>query len=713
MDVSELFQNIIMVSNTQDLILKKMIYLYLGHYSKSNERMALLAVNSIIKDTHDDSPMIRGMAIRWLSSLSTPSLAEHMLNPVKTGLIDVSAYVRRNAALACGKVYRLNNDLIGRDQGIINKLYELIRDRDPLVVINSLCALEEILSNEGGVALNQPIMIHLVTHLTEFNSWGQSKVLRLLSRYQINDEEELFGLMNALDTYFQNSNTAVVLSTINCFLTFTQTRSDVHNHVYIRLKTPLLSSLVGAGPELSYVVLSHLLLITKRLPSLFSAEYKQFFVKWKDPLYLRLLKVKVLLAVANEINSKDIVNELSAYVLEDPPEFSRASIRAIGRLAMSIPSVSELSLEVLLSFLELEQLKHVMATTLVALKDMIRRFPQIAHDVIPRLAHSLDVIEDSNAVTAIITMIGEYGDIISDGPYILEEVINSWDNKDDKVRNQLLVSTLKLFFKRPKEVKPILGKLFKVSTEDALHPDVHDRALFFYRLMSDPNNIEKCKQILTSGMYVDQFVEESDGVEVDALFEEFDSLSVIYGEGSNRFLKGASTAAFEDNQDEEAIRKQEEEDEYYRKQEELRRAQYDESEEQRPATYHAPFSQPAPPQSMQFSPSILLDPQNFERTWKSLTVARKHQSPYQGSTSDVQQIDQFFSSQNIKSVAKGAAGGSLKFFFYCQETQNSVLFLVELVINLSNKQVAANIKTTNEQYAEQFEAALQRLLQQI
>jgi len=206
---------------------------------------------------------------------------------------------------------------------------------------------------------------------------------------------------------------------------------------------------------------------------------------------------------------------------------------------MLVPSVSEFALEILLGFLELEQLQHVLATTLVALKDMLRRFPQIAQDVIPRLAHSLDVIDESNAVTAIIAMIGEYGEIISDGPYILEEVINSWDYEDEKIRNQLLVSTLKLFFKRPKEVKPILGKLFKVATEDSLHPDVHDRALFFYRLLSDNNgaNIARCKKIFSQGNTYSEFVEELDGSEVDALFEEFDTLAVIYGEGSERFRR--------------------------------------------------------------------------------------------------------------------------------------------------------------------------------
>lgn len=79
--------------------------------------------------------------------------------------------------------------------------------------------------------------------------------------------------------------------------------------------------------------------------------------------------------------------------------------------------------------------------------DMLRRFPDQAQDVIPRLGQSLDVVEDTSAIAAIITMIGEYGEIIEDGPYVLEEVIKDWDTQHPQVKAQLLVGTLKLFFK--------------------------------------------------------------------------------------------------------------------------------------------------------------------------------------------------------------------------------------------------------------------------
>jgi hypothetical protein len=56
------------------------------------------------------------------------------------------------------------------DPSIINKLYELLRDKDPQVMLNAALALEEILSAKhiengqevrgSGIVINQKIAIH-------------------------------------------------------------------------------------------------------------------------------------------------------------------------------------------------------------------------------------------------------------------------------------------------------------------------------------------------------------------------------------------------------------------------------------------------------------------------------------------------------------------------------------------------------------------------
>ena len=48
------------------------------------------------------------------------------------------------------------------DAAVVNELYTLLRDPDPVVMVNCLRALEEILKEEGGVAINKPITHHLL-----------------------------------------------------------------------------------------------------------------------------------------------------------------------------------------------------------------------------------------------------------------------------------------------------------------------------------------------------------------------------------------------------------------------------------------------------------------------------------------------------------------------------------------------------------------------
>ena len=44
--------------------LKKLVYLYLMNYAKSNPDLAILAVNTFVKDAADQNPLIRALAVR-------------------------------------------------------------------------------------------------------------------------------------------------------------------------------------------------------------------------------------------------------------------------------------------------------------------------------------------------------------------------------------------------------------------------------------------------------------------------------------------------------------------------------------------------------------------------------------------------------------------------------------------------------------------------
>jgi len=51
------------------------------------------------------------------------------------------------------------------------------------------------------------------------------------------------------------------------------------------------------------------------------------------------------------------------------------------------------------------------------------------------------------------------------------------------VRIELLTAAMKLFFKRPPEMKRMLGRLLSAAVEDTGKVDVRDRALMYLRLL--------------------------------------------------------------------------------------------------------------------------------------------------------------------------------------------------------------------------------------
>ena len=69
-DVSRLFTDVLLASHSTDVVLKKMVYLYLSNYAETSPDLTLLCINSLKKDCADGDPSIRGLALRCLCKYS-------------------------------------------------------------------------------------------------------------------------------------------------------------------------------------------------------------------------------------------------------------------------------------------------------------------------------------------------------------------------------------------------------------------------------------------------------------------------------------------------------------------------------------------------------------------------------------------------------------------------------------------------------------------
>jgi len=167
--------------------------------------------------------------------------------------------------------------------------------------------------------------------------------------------------------------------------------------------------------------------------------------------------------------------------------------------------------------------------------DLLRRYPHRQPDVLPWLGRCLRVADDPEAKAAILWMFGEYGQGLDEAPYVIEPLIDGFGDESAVVRMQLLTSAMKLFFKRPGEMQAMLGRLLRDAVADASHADVHDRALMYYRLLA--HSVADAQAVVGGSRdVVVRFTEDVPSEVKDRLFEEFNTLSVMYGQPSETFM---------------------------------------------------------------------------------------------------------------------------------------------------------------------------------
>ena len=539
-DVSRLFSDMVRISSTTDIVQKKMIYLYLVNCVEANQEIALMAINTLSKDCRiisSPDSKIRGLALRNLCSLRFQGSEEYIQTAIQDGIKDPDAYVRKTAIVGLIKLHKHSPKIVNETQ--INTLYELIRDNDASVSINAILALNEILKNEGGIAFNRRMIIYLLNRIEQYNEFAQAKVFELVAKYTPTNDEELFSILNILEERLKNSSSTVVLACIKIFLVYTKDNPVISKQVYARVKDPLITLFaageVAGAHEISYCVLSHIhLLVSKGAITEFETDFKTFFCKDDEPVYIRVLKIDILCMIATDNNMLEIIGELGAYVSDFHREISRNSIRSITKLAMKFPESSLHLTKMLLKYL-MANSEAIVTDVLIGLKDLVRKYRDYSTEILGEIENALEYVTGEEGKAAVIWMFGEFGEKLQSSPYIMETFIHGLDpNESLQVSYSLITSSVKLFLKRAPEMHYSIETLFKTIFEQAESTDLLDRAWFYYKLLeSDPvaaDQIVNCHK-----NPIEMFYEDNKEDRLDLLMQEFNTLSVIYQKPSQAF----------------------------------------------------------------------------------------------------------------------------------------------------------------------------------
>lgn len=564
-DVSRLFTEMMLAIETRDLVIKKMVYLFLCNYAETHPDLAQMCTNTLVKDCGNEDPMVRGLALRALCSLRLPQMIEYTSEPLRRSLQDGHAYVRKTGVMGILKMYHLNKEEFDRSS-FNDILYDMLRDPDSSVVTNCILVLNEIMADSGGMALNRAVMLHLLNRIHEFSEFGILSVLDLVPRYIPANDEEGFQIMNLLDPVLRTANAGAVVATIRAFLSIADavgkrpgddrdldspTPDDLKRQVIVRIKAPLVTILSSGSSELTYVLLKYVDQLIDLCPGIFDDEYRQFYVRYHDPTHIKHSKVRILAKLANADTAPDIVAELGELVNDVDETMGRIAVQSMAYIALhdsggqgAVESIARRLVEML----DLHGMSHVSSEAATALASLVRCHPSIVTVVSATLPRAVKYISESKGKAAVIFLLGECGETIVEAPYALEKVIDSYESiSDSGVKTALLAATVKLFFQRPPEVKNMLGRLLKKATEDVSSQDLHDRALFYYRLLRSSPDPNVAKSIITSKsmtMLTSHFAEEDDSELRAALMDEFNTLCTVYRCKAENFIEEENIVTF-------------------------------------------------------------------------------------------------------------------------------------------------------------------------
>ncbi|PHU28932.1 AP-1 complex subunit beta-1 [Capsicum chinense] len=157
---------------TENLELKKLVDLDLINQSKSQPDLAILAINTFVKDSQDPNPLVRDLAVRTMGCIRVDKITEYLCDPFQHCLKDDDPYVRKTTTIYVAKLYDINAELV-EDKAFLDALNDLISSNNPMVTANVVAALAEIQENSSRsiFEIKSHTLSELLTALNEYTEF--------------------------------------------------------------------------------------------------------------------------------------------------------------------------------------------------------------------------------------------------------------------------------------------------------------------------------------------------------------------------------------------------------------------------------------------------------------------------------------------------------------------------------------------------------------
>ncbi|OHS94026.1 Adaptin N terminal region family protein [Tritrichomonas foetus] len=490
-NVGSLFTSMLRCVHTEDIQLKKLVYLYLVTYSTQEPEQSIMAVNTFIHDSEDPNPIVRALAVRTMCRIKLDTVAEYMIVPLKKCLSDKDPYVRKTAAIAVAKLYDVIPEAVENSQ-LLTILQTLLNDENPMVVSNTAMSLLEINDNRTTpiFSLNENNVTPILSAMTQCSGWVQTLLLDALSKYDPLTETEATFLIDRLVPFLKHANPSVVIGSFRCIYKFMKKDKRGHKEIFELIIPPFITLISSGNPEIQFLVLRALSLFVKRYPKALRKQTRVFFCKYNDPCYVKLEKLDIIVTICSTTNVQLIIDELEEYCNDVDVAFVRKAVHCLGQIAMKVQVASRRIVDILVKLVE-SKAEYAVEASIEVFADLFRVFPGEFESVISKICQNIEHIKNASAKAAAIWIIGEYCDKIEKVDVLLDPFLDTFYDEPPEVQIQILTAIVKNYLQKPETSKDQLQFLLEEATKENVLPDVRNRALIYWRFLTLDNEAAK------------------------------------------------------------------------------------------------------------------------------------------------------------------------------------------------------------------------------
>ncbi|KAI3322275.1 ARM repeat-containing protein [Xylariaceae sp. AK1471] len=473
------FSSVVKNVASPNIEIKKLVYIYLIHHAEQEPDLALLSINTIQKSLSDTNPQVRALALRTMSGIRVPVISQIVSLAIKKGVGDMSPHVRKAAALAIPKCYRLEPNTLPQ---LLEYLATLLGDKQYFVAGAATSAFMEICPDR--IDLIHKHYRSLIKKIVDMDEWSQLAMLRMMTVYARKcfprrtrnvktkdgntvDLQDFYGeggtqaaaetegeqvvildpdlvlLLNGIRPLLQSRNSGVVIAVARCY-------AEIGTPEYTKAAVGPLVALLRGAQDIEQIALYNIVSVCLAHPAPFVKHASHFLVRATDtaPVWELKLEVLTLIFPHSLPQTKSLIlNELEHFSRGTNKALVREAVRAIGRCAQADPATASRCMRLLLG--QITSLDGTLAAeSLTVIRHLIQLDPQAHMGTVVRLAKNLDSATDPQARATIIWLTGEFSgsngedNIAAD---VLRILLKDFANESEVAKRQIILLAAKVY----------------------------------------------------------------------------------------------------------------------------------------------------------------------------------------------------------------------------------------------------------------------------